>query len=199
MVRRAFLILVLTGIALTITVPASAGGGGCAEVTEGAGTTVELRDLCITPTLLRVDPGETVTFVNRDGFRHVLAGAGYAWSSEGYMAPNEAFTATFRKGGVYPYQCYLHPGMAGAVIVGDGTGHGPANRAGVVVAPWEGEPPIPEVVYVTRAPEPGTATSSFGSPVALVGGILVGVVVGAVVTLGVRGGTARRRTREMAT
>lgn len=199
MVRRAFLTLVLTGIALMITVPAAAGGGGCAEVTEGAGTTVELRELCITPTLLRVDPGETVTFVNRDGFRHVIAGAGYAWSSEGNMAPNEAFTATFRKGGVYPYQCYLHPGMAGAVIVGDGSGHGPADRAGVVVAPWEGETPLPEVVYVTRAPEPEAASNSSGRPIAWAGAVFIGVLVGAIVTLGVRGGTARRRTREVTT
>ncbi|HJS27584.1 MAG TPA: plastocyanin/azurin family copper-binding protein [Actinomycetota bacterium] len=198
MVRRAFLTFAVSGILLAIPVLASAGGGGCAEVTEGSGTTVELRDFCITPTLVRVDPGETVTFVNRDGFRHVISGSAYAWSSDGNMAPNEAFTATFRRNGIYPYQCFLHPGMAGAVIVGDGTGPGPTDRTNVFVAPFEGDEPLPEVVYVTSAPEPVAATSASSRPVALVGGLLVGVAVGAIVTLGVRGGS-RRRTREAAT
>lgn len=189
----------LIGVAVALPAPASAGGGGCYKLTQGTGTTVELRDFCITPTLLRVGPGETVTFVNRDGFRHIITGAGVEWSSDGYLRADEAFTATFRRDGVYPYQCYLHPGMAGAVIVGDGTGPGPTDRANVFVAPFEGDEPLPEVVYVTSAPEAGAATSSSSRPVALVGGLLVGVAVGAIVTLGVRGGTARRRTREAAT
>lgn len=198
MIRRAFLAVVLAGAALALPTPASAGGGGCAEVTEGTGTTVEMLYACLTPTLLRVEPGETVTFVNRDSFRHVIAGAGYAWGSNGNMGPDEAFTATFRKDGVYPYQCYLHPGMAGAVIVGDGTGSGPADRANVFVAPFEGEEPLPEVVYVTRAPEIRTEVTSSGGPIAWAGGILVGLVAGVIVTLGVRG-SARRRARELPT
>jgi plastocyanin len=196
MLRRAFLTLVLSGIALTIPAPVLAGGGGCVEVTEGTGTTVDLLNFCLTPTLLRVEPGETVTFVNRDDYRHVISSAGYAWGSDGYMRADDAFTATFSENGVYPYQCYLHPGMAGAVIVGDATGLGAADEGGVVAAPLQ--EPLAEVVYVTRAPE--AATSSSDRPVALVGGVLVGVAVGAIVTLGVRGGTGRRRTtREAAT
>ena len=198
MVRRAFLALVLIGVAVALPAPATAGGGGCIEITMGTGTTIELQDFCITPSLLRIEPGETVTFVNRDEFRHIITSAGVEWSSDGYMRADEAFTATFSENGVYPFQCYLHPGMAGAVIVGDGTGLGAADRAGVFVAPFEGEQPLPKVVYVTRAPGRGAAASSSVGPVALVSGILVGVVVGAIVTLGVRG-TARRRTRELPT
>jgi hypothetical protein len=156
--------------------------------------------MCLTPTLLRVQPGETVTFVNRDDYRHMVSGSGYAWSSDGYMKASEAFTATFRIDGVYPYQCFLHPGMAGAVIVGDAAGLGAADRGGVFVAPLDvGEEPLPEVVYVTRAPEPGAASTSSGSPVALVGGILVGVAIGAIVTIGVRSSAARRRLRDVTT
>jgi plastocyanin len=197
MVRRAFLTLLLSGVVLALPVPASAGGGGCYKLTQGAGTTVKLRNFCITPTLLRVEPGETVTFVNQDSFRHIITSAGVEWSSDGYLRANEAFTATFRKDGVYPYQCYLHPGMAGAVIVGDATGLGAADRGGVFVAPFEGEEPLPEIVYVTRAPEPGATSSSSGGPVALVGGVLLGVAIGAIVTLGVRGSASRRRLRDV--
>ncbi len=196
MVRRAFLAVVLAGAALALPAPATAGGGGCLEVTEGTGTTVEMLNACLTPTLLRVEPGETVTFVNRDDFRHVIAGSGYAWASDGNMRPDEAFTATFDTDGVYPYQCWLHPGMAGAVIVGDGTGLGAADRAGVIAAPVQ--EPLPEVVYVTRAPEVRSVTASSGRPVAWAGGIVVGLAAGVIVTLGVRS-SARRRTREVPT
>ena len=67
------------------------------------------------------------------------------------------------------------------------------------MAPFEVEQQPPEVVYVTRAPQPGATSTSSGSPVALVGGILVGVAVGAIVTLGVRSSAARRRMRDVTT
>jgi plastocyanin len=193
MVRRAVLTLVLSGVAIAIPLPASAGGGGCVEVTEGTGTIVALLNYCITPTMLRVDPGETVTFVNRDQTRHVISSAGYAWGSDGYMRRDEAFTATFREDGIYPYQCYLHPGMAGAVIVGDAAGPGAADRGGVVAAPLQ--EPLPELVYVTRAPEVRDVATTSARPVAWAGGILIGLIVGAIVTLGVRG-TRRHRTQQ---
>lgn len=191
MVRRAFLVVALAAAALCVPSPASAGGGGCVEVTEGSGTTVEILYSCITPTLLRAEPGATVTFVNRDDYRHVIAGAGYAWSSDGYMGSGEAFTATFRRDGVYPFQCYLHPGMAGAVIVGDGTGLGAARSGGVVVEPLEiPDQPLPEVVYLTRAPEIRTVRAS--SAPAWTAGIAVGLAVGALIALV---GAVRRRGR----
>lgn len=128
---------------------ASAGGGGCGEVTTGEGTTVELLYACITPSLIRVDPGETVTFVNRDSFRHVITGAGVAWGSRGYMGEGETFTATFRRAGVYPFQCYLHPGMVGAVLVGDANGPGAATDGRVRVAPVAPSPSPSPVVATT--------------------------------------------------
>src|SRR3989441_10025906 len=35
------------------------------------------------------------------------------------LTPGGTFTFTFAKSGLYPYPCYLHPGMSGLVIVGD--------------------------------------------------------------------------------
>lgn len=193
MVRRALFVAMLAAAALAVPSPVSAGGGGCAEVTQGTGATVELLDFCITPAILRVDPGTTVTFVNRDDFEHVIAGSGSSWGSDGYMAPDDAFTATFRKNGVYPFQCYLHPSMAGAVIVGTGIGAGPADRSGVVVAPWQGPEPLPEVVYLTRAPEIRTVRAS--SAPAWTAGIAVGLATGLLIALG---GAALLRKRHSA-
>jgi plastocyanin len=198
MVRR-----VILGAATTLVigllmpaVPAVAGGGGCAEITEGDGTTVEFLYACITPTTLRIDPGETVTFVNRDSFRHVIAGSGYGWGSEGNMREGEAFTATFRNNGVYAFQCYYHPGMVGAVIVGDGSGLGPAERGSVDVAPVVPLEPSPEVAGVPDT-EVRTVVRTVDepSPAAWLGGAAVGLVAGAAVTGGL---VARRRKAQSA-
>jgi plastocyanin len=112
--------------------PAKA-GGGCTDVSAGHSTTVDLKSFCVIPTLIRVTPGSEVTFVNRDPMTHVIVGAGFAWGSEDELAPGESFSATFDRDGVYPFQCYLHPGMSGAVLVGDANGRGAATSTGVTL------------------------------------------------------------------
>jgi plastocyanin len=182
--RRAFLVFALTGLALMLPVPASAGGGGCVELTEGSGTTVEILYSCITPTLIRVDEGTAVTFVNRDSYRHDIAGAGYAWSSEGFLGEGEAFTATFRRDGIYPFMCYLHPGMTGAVVVGTGTGLGPASSGNVLVEQVSLEEPLPEIVYVTRPPEIRNVVTRSSTTGAWTAGIVIGIAGGLLVGAG---------------
>lgn len=94
-----------------------AGGGGCYEATEGTGTVVELVGACFTPSVLRVEPGTTIEFVNRDQMVHVVAGIG--WGSAD-LAPGDRTSHRFDEPGTYAYSCYLHPTMNGAVVVGDG-------------------------------------------------------------------------------
>jgi hypothetical protein len=71
---------------------------------------------------LRTAPGATVTFTNTDGMLHALSGAGMGYAE---LEPGTSVTATYAAAGIYPYMCHLHPGMTGAVVVGDG--HGPAQ------------------------------------------------------------------------
>lgn len=183
-------------LVLVLPAPAAlAGGGGCVEITEGSSTTVELVDACITPTLVRVDPGATVTFVNRDEFRHVIAGAGYGWGSDGFMRADEAFSARFRSDGVYPFQCYLHPGMTGAVIVGEATGLGPAGGENVLVAPAENSPgAASEEISLTKAATTGSSVAGAAWTAGIIGlGLGIGVGASSVVAWG----TLRGRTREV--
>lgn len=189
--------VVASSIALAIALGpgsgASAGGGGCAEITSGEGTTVELLYTCITPSLIRVDPGQTVTFVNRDPFRHVITGAGVAWGSRGYMGEGETFTATFLRPGAYPFQCYLHPGMVGAVLVGDANGPGAAADGRVRVAPVPPSP-SPSPVVVTETLERRvfvTEPVDRASWLALGAGLLLSVAGGAALL-----GARRRAVRE---
>ena len=111
-----------TAIVALSPVPAAAGGGGgCPEpLTSATGTVVEMRDICFSPTILRVRPGTTVTFVNRDAFPHNVIGANGSWARFRSLDLDEAVTRPFREPGVFPYTCAYHPGMLGTVVVGRG-------------------------------------------------------------------------------
>jgi plastocyanin len=141
--RRILLVAVLSlGPALLVSAPAVA-GGHCGEVTSGQSAAVDLKGLCIFPTLVRVPSGGgSVTFTNYDAINHVVVGAGYAWGSHGIMHQGDSFTVQFTRDGVYPFQCYLHPGMSGAILVGDANARGAATSGGVTV-------PLPSNLAVT--------------------------------------------------
>ena len=114
---------VLAGMIL-VPAPASAsGGGGCGQpVTDEAGTAVDIRDYCFSPTILRVAPGDEVAFTNRDRAPHSVLGANATWGDYDDLKRRRAATYLFAKPGVYPYVCTYHVGMVGVVVVGDGTG-----------------------------------------------------------------------------
>jgi plastocyanin len=115
-------LLAVLAATLLVAAPAAAGGGCHAPATEGRGTTVALVDLCFTPTVLRVAPGTTVTFVNRDTTIHPLSRPGGEWGWDG--APGGRTTVRLDRAGTYPFFCYAHLGMVGVVVVGDGRGTG---------------------------------------------------------------------------
>jgi plastocyanin len=143
LLRRILLIAVLSlGPVLLASAPAVA-GGGCAEVTAGHRAAVDLKGMCFFPSLVRVPSGGgEVTFTNYDAVNHVVVGAGYAWGSDGILHQGDSFTVRFTRDGVYPFQCYLHPGMSGAILVGDANARGAATAGGVTV-------PVPSNVAVT--------------------------------------------------
>jgi plastocyanin len=105
---------------------AHAGGGACHEVPatqEAEGDVVSLKHSCFSPTVLRVETGTKVTFRNDDPMVHYVTGVANSWGTgyEGSLAPGKTLTASFQAPGTYAYSCGLHPGMAGAVVVGDGS------------------------------------------------------------------------------
>jgi plastocyanin len=113
-------------VAATLLVPATAsasGGGGCGgPVTDESGGEVDIVDYCFSPTILRVAPGEEVTFTNRDRAPHSVLGANATWGDYDDMKRRRGITYRFSEPGVYPYVCTYHVGMVGVVVVGDGGG-----------------------------------------------------------------------------
>jgi plastocyanin len=130
-----FAMLAITiGSYLAAALPAAAGGGGgCHEgtgVSDERGTTVTLIGNCFKATVTRVDEGATVTFFNRDPQAHTVTGTAFTWGSDDLLLEGDSVQHTFTESGVYVYSCLLHPGMAGAIVVGDG-GPGPGTAGAV--------------------------------------------------------------------
>jgi plastocyanin len=115
--------------------PASAGGGCHSDVfSDEANTQVELTKNCFTPTVTRVEAGDTVTFTNTDPDAHTVTGAARTWGSDGEVLAGESASYRFDETGVFPYFCALHPSMVGAVVVGDGSVASAGSASGSVKA-----------------------------------------------------------------
>jgi plastocyanin len=98
-------------------------GGACRgmPVRDEATTTVEIEQgTCFEPAIVRVAPGATVTWENpADGLPHSVTGANSSWGDYGEVSPGVSVSYDFPEKGVYPYFCFLHPGMVGTVVVGN--------------------------------------------------------------------------------
>ena len=170
MIRRLSVSAAL-GLLLALTLPSfsAAGGGGChTSATQGKGTDVQIADACFTPTILHIDPGQSVTWTNTDPFVHNVTAN--SWGHFDDLLQGHSFTATFQDAGVYPYACTYHPGMSGAVVVGDGlvAGSGKAVAVGVDAAPSPGAPAEAAIA---------SAGSGAGSAGAWIGGAALGIAV----------------------
>ena len=116
---------VLLALVVLPAIPAHA-GGGChggpvLDVTgASAHNTVDLEGMCFVQTIMRIRPGESVTWKNGDPMSHLVTGVGLTWGSLENLAPGQTVTYSFANAGIYPYACMIHAGMVGAVVVGNG-------------------------------------------------------------------------------
>jgi plastocyanin len=173
-IRRVMLMTVAMTLLLGVSpeVASASGGGGCGRaVTDDDGTQVNIRNFCFGPTILRVPEGETVTWMNRDDYPHVVLGANGAWGGYGKVRGGGEVSYRFVNSGVYPYVCTYHPGMIGAVVVGNGRPDGGAytvtTNAGPVIPAESSQGGMePQVV-------PVAVTPTSWAPAAWVIGLLV--------------------------
>jgi plastocyanin len=137
--RRAVLIAAILGTVLVPSIEARAsGGGGCGgPVTEGTGEQVAIRQFCFEPTVLVMPAGGEVRFTNQDDFPHNVLGANASWGSFARLGGGTTRTFALDEPGVYPYVCSWHPGMVGAVVVGDGAEATDAQPVGFAGEPAE--------------------------------------------------------------
>ena len=143
LIRSAVGLALMTPLMMVVGIAtARAGGGFChgAPVTDTSTDRVVIADYCFTPTIVRVGVGDPVTWLNKDGTPHAVAGANGSWAGDGDLHMGDKATVRFAKAGIYPYLCSLHPGMIGAVVVGE---EGAAEVAGAAIpaALATGQPP----------------------------------------------------------
>jgi hypothetical protein len=91
-----------------------------------------MRENCFAPTVLHVEAGQAVTWTNEDSARHSVAGATLEWGNYTAYGQGEGASYRFEKPGTYPYYCFEHNGMTGAIVVGDGRGGDAGNTVKAV-------------------------------------------------------------------
>lgn len=86
---------------------------------ERSGNVVEIRDFAFGPREIRVQPGETVRWVNDDETAHSVTADDDAFDS-GLLEPGEGYSRRFDEPGHHPYHCAPHPYMTAIVVVEEG-------------------------------------------------------------------------------
>ncbi|MGZ8631834.1 MAG: PLDc N-terminal domain-containing protein [Actinomycetota bacterium] len=117
MASRRSIALAFVGASLTLAL-----GVPTAAADEAYAATVSAIDDLFAPSVVRVEPGETVEWTMDGRTAHTVRADDGSWDS-GDLHPGTEFARTFDEPGVFTYFCKYHgapgSGMAGTVLVGD--------------------------------------------------------------------------------
>jgi plastocyanin len=124
--RHGFILFAAAALAILPGARALGAGGhgqlaaGAEKAAAGAmvqeAKTVKIDNFSFTPHTLKVAPGTTVTWVNRDDIPHTVVSTNQLFKSKA-LDTDDKFSYTFTKAGSYAYFCSLHPKMTGEVVV----------------------------------------------------------------------------------
>ncbi|MFB5619744.1 MAG: plastocyanin/azurin family copper-binding protein [Nitrosopumilus sp.] len=93
-----------------VIMPTKVSRPGCEEI-----------DRCYIPSVIVIDSGKQVTWINQDSAFHSVTSGFYGEPTglfdSGHLDPFESYTLNFDEIGTYDYFCTLHPWMKGQVIV----------------------------------------------------------------------------------
>jgi plastocyanin len=67
------------------------------------------------PRRITISRGDRVRWINRDNVTHTTTSANGLWNET--LMPGERFTRRFRRAGRFGYQCMIHSGMDGTIVV----------------------------------------------------------------------------------
>lgn len=117
------LLLIVTGFS-GMTIPADAEDAGIPPAASSKVHEVRIPKGTdkFEPALLKIKTGETVKWINEDDRRHPIASIPGQGTNDKELfspaiPPGGSWSHTFSKAGEFPYFCYIHYVMMGAVIV----------------------------------------------------------------------------------
>jgi plastocyanin len=113
MTRRSITRLVLWVAAVALATAGCASQGSAGPPPSVEGPAVGVGDYRFEPASLTVEEGATVTWVWEGRAPHDVVG-------QGFESPDQSsgtFRQTFEQPGTYAYECTLHPGMEGSIVV----------------------------------------------------------------------------------
>jgi hypothetical protein len=143
--------------------------------TDEAATRVAASECSYQPTVARIEAGQAVTFHNKDTTPHTFTGVLQSWGNYAEYHEGESVSYSFGEPGVYPYFCELHPGMAGAIVVGDGSAaadRGPDSGVSAVSAVSGGQAAAPAAQVAPARENEGGPTVAIVAAVGLLGAVL---------------------------
>lgn len=117
--RAAWMVgLVLTAVVGFTLISSTQRGMAAAPWDKGsAGIEVKIDNFSFGPTSVKVAPGTTVTWTNRDDVPHTVVSDDKTTFKSKALDTDEQFSYTFSKPGTYHYFCSVHPKMTGEVVV----------------------------------------------------------------------------------
>lgn len=102
--------------ALPLVVAWGLAAAGGAETRAATSHTVEIRDMKFHPDELRVRPGDTIVWINRDFIPHTATAPDSAWTSPP-LARDERWSMIAPAADAGDYLCAFHPVMEARLIV----------------------------------------------------------------------------------
>lgn len=158
----------VVGLTVAASPDAARAGGGChgadnTRLTDKRTNTVLASDCAFMPTVIRVDVGAPVTWTSNDKAPHTVTGVAGSFGDYKEHVAGQSVSYSFEKSGVFPYFCQLHPGMVGAVIVGDvsTSAAGALDAAQLVSAQAPGNQAA-DVAHSAAAEDSGTGMLAIG-------------------------------------
>ena len=89
---------------------------GTNQTDKTGGKTVIMKNFAFDPAELKIKAGDTVVWTNKDSIPHNLVSDSFEIISP-TVPIGGTYSHTFKTTGEYPYNCEIHTGMKGKIIV----------------------------------------------------------------------------------
>ena len=117
MIRRLLPLAALTSAIALLAAGCGGDSGGGSATALKAGDVIGMKGLRFKPGHVQVPVGQKVTWRNDESVGHdVKADSGASFSSETF-GKDKSYSWTPDKAGTVKYECTLHPGMRGTIVV----------------------------------------------------------------------------------